>query len=70
MTTYFSLPASREANLVYQTATLKAMETISNTASCWALGGEKPETVGYVCRLCSDLALTSALKDPNTSVQY
>lgn len=38
--TYFSFPASLEANLVYQTATLKAMETSSKTASCWALGGE------------------------------
>lgn len=36
--TYFSFPASREANLVYQMATLKAIETSSKTASCWALG--------------------------------
>lgn len=43
--TYFSFPASLEANLVYQTATLKAMETSSKTASCWALGGEHGETL-------------------------
>lgn len=40
---YFSFPASLEANLVYHRATLKAMETSSKTASCWALGGEKGE---------------------------
>lgn len=44
--TYFSFPASLEANLVYQRATLKAMETSSKTASCWALGGEHGEMVG------------------------
>lgn len=45
--TYFSFPASLEANLVYQRATLKAMETSSKTASCWALGGKHGEMVGY-----------------------
>lgn len=44
--TYFSFPASLEANLVYQTATLKAMETSSKTASCWALRREQEDTVG------------------------
>lgn len=39
--TYFSFPASLEANLVYQSATLKAMETSSKTASCWALGPQR-----------------------------
>lgn len=44
MSPYFSFPACLEANLVYQRATLKAMETSSKMASCWALAGE---TVGY-----------------------
>lgn len=35
--TYFSLPASLEAYLEYQTATLNPIDTNSNTASCWAL---------------------------------
>lgn len=39
--TYFSFPASLEANLVYQSATLKAIETSSKTASCWALEGRE-----------------------------
>lgn len=50
--TYFSFPASLEANLVYQTATLKAMETISKIASCWALGGEQTEMDGYTMVRC------------------
>lgn len=47
MKTYFSLPASREANFVYQTATLKAIDTSSKTASCWALGQEN-EKITYI----------------------
>lgn len=38
--TDFSFPASLDANLVYQRATLKAIEASSKMASCWALGAE------------------------------
>lgn len=46
---YFSFPACLEANLVYQMATLKAMETSSKIASCWALRWEQEE--GWLYRM-------------------
>lgn len=39
--TYSSFPASLDAYFVYHRATLKPMETSSNTASCWALKKNK-----------------------------
>lgn len=49
---YFSFPASLEANLVYQRATLNAIEASSKTASCWELRGEKGQMDKQFYHLC------------------